>query len=859
MHWYVFVSGIINGLLLFSGLFTLFLSLRRIEREINIPYTVLAISLAGVLIHGLHVTGVPDLATKLFHDRMVNTAFGIAGMAFLFLISGLTGYHARVWRMLIVTGLAVLVVLGWVLPYGISYSEIHGVVPLRMPWGELRSRIDGDAGMWNLYTLALQISILLFAGHALIRQARRGDRRQAVLLGSVILVGLSGIIIDTVLIELNIGEIGIVDDLGYLALVFLVSNRNYRNNIRSGELIRESRARYERMTEASFEGLGFTRDGIIVDANRQLADMFGYTVEELIGRPVMELIAPHHIETVQRHSRSVEASYEHDALRKDGTLLPVEVRVKEVRQTDHTLRVAAVRDISERRRAEQMTVLLAQALKSARDSISVTDRDGQIMFVNDAFLQYYGYAEEEVLGRNITLLRASDPPNPTTGLPSDLDDSWHGVVTNRRKDGTEFPVELWTSVARGRDGTALAYVGVARDVSDRREAERALIAAKEHAERSDRLKDAFIANISHEIRTPLNIILGYTSLIAEILEGRVSPEEMGYFESVQRGATRLMRTVDLILSLSRAQVGDIEIDPVRFDLAEAARAITNDYRALAVKKEISLLFECEGATDIIADEYCVAQSLHNLLDNAVKYTDVGSITVQVTRRENGEVHLSVIDTGIGISSEYLPAIFTPYTQEDSGLTRGYEGIGLGLSLVKRYTELNRARIEIESAKGAGTTVRIVFPPMEQAALPWTRTDVVPWEGERVPVLLVEDDPLSIEFMRTIFAKDFDLREAVSAEDAMELLAREQFELVLMDISLSGAMNGLELTRAMKASPLLRHIPVIAVTAHGFTHDRRRCLEAGCDGYMIKPVGREELLAVMLPLLRGARKSAPEAG
>ncbi|MDX9759108.1 MAG: PAS domain S-box protein [Bacteroidota bacterium] len=845
MHWYVFVSGIISGLLFVSGLFTLSLSLRRIERDINISYAILAFCLAGVLLHGLYITGVPDVATKLFHNRLANTLYGVAGVAFLSLVSGLTGFRSRWPRVLITVGLVLFVVLVWMLPYGITYSEIHGTAPMRTPWGVMRSRIDGEAGIWNLYSLVLLFSLLLYAVVAVLRQARRGACPNAGLLLSIIAIGISGIIIDTMLIEFHLGEIGIVDDLGYLALVFLVMHRNFRNLIHSADVIRESRARYARMSEASFEGIGFTRDGIIVDVNQQLADMLGYEGRELIGRPVMDLIAPHHLDVVARHSRATEASYEHDAVRKDGTVLPVEVRVKEVHQTDHTLRVAAVRDISERRRAEQMNVLLAQALKSARDCISVTDHDGRIMFVNDAFLQYYGYTDEEILGQSILLLRGDGSP---AGLPSDLDDSWHGVVMNRRKDGTKFPVELWTSVARGRDGSVLAYVGVARDVSDRREAERALIAAKEHAERSDRLKDAFIANISHEIRTPLNIILGYTSLIAEILEGRVSDEEMGYFESVQRGSTRLMRTVDLILSLSRVQVGDIEIDPVRFDLTEAARAITNDYRAVARKKDLELRYEGDGATPITADEYCVAQSLHNLLDNAIKYTDAGAITVRVERRADGDVQLSVSDTGIGISSEYLPTIFTPYTQEDSGLTRGYEGIGLGLSLVKQYTELNRGHIEIESTKGVGTTVRVVFPAGEQVATPG-KTDEPLRDTAHVRVLLVEDDPLSIEFMRTIFAKDFLLREAASAEAAMELLAREEFELVLMDISLSGAMNGLELTRMMKSSPAFRHIPVIAVTAHGFTHDRRRCLEAGCDAYLIKPVGREELLAVMRPLLR----------
>jgi PAS domain S-box-containing protein len=861
MSWYTYFSGIISGLFLLSGLFSLFLYSRRIERGINLPYFVLACCLAGVLMCSLQVTGSGDLAVKLFFDRVVNTLFGIAGVAFLFMLSEMTGYRARVPIILLTVGLTVFVALAWMLPYGISYSEIHGVASYTMLWGELRSRIDGEAGAANVYVVVLLFAILLYAVRAVAIQARHGEVWYARLLIVVIVIGISGIIVDSVLIHFRMGEIGIVDDIGFIALVFLIGHRNFTNIIRSKEMIRESRERFACLTEAAFEGIGLTDDGSIIDVNEQLARMLGYESSELIGRPVLTLIAPHHREKVLQYSTGDEASYEHDALCKDGSFVPVEVRVKNVQLTGRSLRVAAIRDMSVHRRTEQQNMLLAQALKSVRDCITITDESARIIFVNDAFLQTYGYSEEEILGKNVSMIRSPNVAQRSDhGVFSHMrEGSWHGVLLNMRKDGTEFPVELWTSVVRDAAGHPLAHVGVARDVSERRRSERALIEAKERAERSDRLKDAFIANISHEIRTPLNIILGYTSLISESMDKRATDEEMQYFDSVQRGAQRLMRTVDLILSISRLQVGDVEIDPVLFDLAYAAREITSDYRSAAKKKQLELVFESiPGDTFIIADEYCVAQSLHNLIDNALKYTAEGSITVRVERTNDERVCVAVVDTGIGISEEYLPTMFKPYTQEDSGYTRGYEGIGLGLSLVKRYSELNEATVEIESIKGAGTTAALFFAAAVRSdggsnTIALSRDDDDPGgttagTAAKVRALLVEDETLTIEFMRTILAQECDLIEARSADEAMAALSHCGFDIIFMDISLSGDRDGLELTQELKASPAFGHIPVIAITAHGFAQDRQRCLDAGCDAYMCKPVCKEELMEVVKTLL-----------
>lgn len=860
MSLYTFLSGCIIGLLLLSAVFSLFVAARELERRLNIWYVFFAVSITGAVLHGLLITQSTDLQVLLFHERMVNTALVFSGAAFIFLVSSLTGYRSRIFETVLLSVFAVAMVANWVLPYGLTWGTVRGLETHQLLWGETVMGLDADTGSGNILVVAVLLALILYTFRAVVFQMQKGERAYAGFLLAAMVVGLFGILLDALLTEFNAIALGVVDDIGIFAFIFLIGHRNLAMLLRSNDLLRESEERFSMLTDAAFEGIVFSEQARILDINRQLADMLGYTVEEMIGKPVMDFVAPESYEKVRAQLNAMhEPVYEHMAVRKDGSVFPVEVRVKNIAYQDRTVRVTAIRDITERRRAEEENTLLAQTLKSVRDCISITDNEDRIMFVNDAFLATYGYAESEVLGRHVSVLRPSDiAPEKTQGIfPSTREGGWHGEVLNRRKDGTEFPVELWTSVVRDAAGNPVAYVGVARDISDRKFAEQAIIAEKERAERSDRLKDAFIANISHEVRTPLNIILGYTGLIGEMMEGRADEEEQGYYHSVQRGAQRLQRTVDMILSISRLQVGDVHLEPKDVELSALLRDVIGDYRAMAEEKSLTLSLECEiEDARIRTDEYCLMQTIQNLIDNAIKYTHVGGVTLRLTRSDEGLFRVEVRDTGIGISEEYLPLLFEPYTQEESGYSRSFEGIGLGMSLVKKYTELLGAELSIASEKNRGTTVSVTFGVRERGtAADAQAADTEEGAADELPtVLLVEDERLTVEYMSTLLRSHVHLRYAESAAEAWEVLEREHIDLVFMDISLSGEKSGLDITREIRTDSRLSALPVVAVTAHGFAHDRARCLEAGCDAYLLKPVGQEDLLDTIRTLVPERRRN-----
>ena len=428
-----------------------------------------------------------------------------------------------------------------------------------------------------------------------------------------------------------------------------------------------------------------------------------------------------------------------------------------------------------------------------------------------------------------------------------------------RHDGQVIDIEV-TAIPITYDGVDAVQV-VIRDITERKRAETELIAAKERAEQSDRLKDAFIANISHEIRTPLNVILGYSSLIMAEMADRIKNEELTFFESIERGGQRLMRTVEHILNISSIQAGTFELHPEPLDVNLRLEKLVLDLRSLASEKGLSIeaVNEYAGAM-IIADRYCLDQALTNLVENAIKFTNRGGVTVR-TYKQDRRVCIEVADTGIGISAEYLPKVFNVFSQEIIGYTRPFEGLGLGLALTKRYVEFNSGSITVKSRKGLGTTFTLRFLSAQaeegyQEELPLPAATVEepgplaePIGSDLRKVLVVEDDEQTQEYMRVLLQREFTILLASSGPEAWEVLNHFNIDLILMDLSLRGEEDGLHLTRRIRDYQAFHSIPIIAITAHAFPEDKQRCLAAGCNRYLSKPFQIEELKDTMNELLQ----------
>ena len=388
------------------------------------------------------------------------------------------------------------------------------------------------------------------------------------------------------------------------------------------------------------------------------------------------------------------------------------------------------------------------------------------------------------------------------------------------------------------------------EIDIRKQAELTLIEAKDSAEAANKLKDAFIANISHEIRTPLNGLLGMTSLIKETFSDKCKEEDEILFDGIDFSSKRIIRTVDSILNYSRLQVGDFSIIRKNFRLSNVCSNLISEFIISAKFKSLDLTFQnnFEDASPF-ADEYSITLVISNLIDNAIKYTEKGFVNL-ILNKVNDDIILDVKDSGIGISEDYIDLIFEPYRQEDMGYGRAYEGVGLGLAIVKKVINLNNYVISVKSKKGEGTTFSINFGKAEQLpedkAKPVIAATILSTKEklQNKVVLLVEDDLMNQVTIRRFMENSYNVMVTGSSDEAMDIIKNGKVDIILMDISIKGKKNGLELTKELKASKEFSHIPIIVVTAHAFEEDKQNALKAGCNSYLSKPFTKEALLEMV---------------
>ncbi len=617
--------------------------------------------------------------------------------------------------------------------------------------------------------------------------------------------------------------------------------------------------------------LHLSPEGKVLLWNHAAEKIFGWKHEEVVGKflPIVQKDKQNEFKDIREHvlAGNSYTAYELIRQRKDGSKIFVSLSTSAIYDKNGNISgiIEVLEDIGSRKMAERKLMdseaRYRYLFQNNPHPMIVYDRDSlDILEVNDAAVIKYGYSREEFRKIKVSDIRPEEEREKfLTLMSSEREPIRHsGTWKHNLKNGSTIDVDI-TSHTLEYEGHKAVLV-LAQDVTERKKWEEDLIRAKEEAEQSNRLKDAFVANISHEIRTPLNSILGFSELIRDTLAGQVDEELDRYFENITKSSHRLMRTVDMILNFSRLQVGAFNIHPIVLKLPELVEQLVDENKLSALNKSLELSFENKvGDVRLKLDEYCTMQAIANLIDNALKYTNEGSIHLILYTNEEGFLNLDVADTGIGMSEEFFSQLFRPYSQEDIGYTRSYEGIGLGLSMVKQYLELNGASVSFRSVQNHGSVFTIHFnqrPSTEETVKAQKENKQEPDHVNPLVtvaknyVLVVEDDPFSQDYLETILADNYHVLIAERADEALKMLLRQHVSVILMDISLKGEMDGLKLTRKLKDNPDYHSIPVIVLTAHAFSEDRKRSMDAGCDAYFSKPFNPRELLNKMDELQAG---------
>lgn len=433
--------------------------------------------------------------------------------------------------------------------------------------------------------------------------------------------------------------------------------------------------------------------------------------------------------------------------------------------------------------------------------------------------------------------------------------SKNNSYTAVRKDGSRFPYEVHSNLFY-KDGKPAGIRGIGIDVTKQKEVEQELINAREKAEQSDKLKSAFLSNMSHEIRTPLNAIIGFSSLLSD--DDADAEQRAEYKKYIQNSSEYLLNLINDIIDHSRIEAGQLDILYSEFNLYDLMKELYLNFKSQQKnkhKENIHFIYDNLDDTEqiiVVADPVRIKQVVGNLLDNAFKFTDQGSIRFGYTLQKNQNILITVKDTGIGISEEDKPLVFRRFYKLCSDNDKLYGGSGLGLSICKNLVSLMKGSIWLDSEKGSGTSFFVNIPikikkykQIVVSSSTGTFMSNHHWPGKLI--LVVEDETSNFDLIKALLRHtSAEILHANNGKEAVELALSNSVDVVLMDIQMP-IMNGYDATAAIKKEK--PELPVIAQTAYAMANEKEQILKAGCDAYLVKPLDKIVLLDTIQTLLK----------
>ena len=604
--------------------------------------------------------------------------------------------------------------------------------------------------------------------------------------------------------------------------------------------------------------------GEIEFVNALALSMFGFEREELIGEPVEQLVPERyriaHPDFRARYfadprMRPLGTAAELSARRKDGSEFPVEITLSHVRTEDGLLVSSAIREITERRRAEEAIARLAAIVESSNDAIISKSLQGQITSWNDAAERTYGYSAAEAVGKHISMLL---PPEREDELNELLvrvgagERISHLESTRLRKDGQIIDVSVTISPIKDANGHVVGSSTVARDITEHKRAERErveLLEAGARAESANRAKSEFLARMSHELRTPLNAIIGFTQLVE--LDG-LTPLQSEHTGYVLKAAGHLLELIDEVLQLTTIETDHVTISPEPVPLSDTVSEALALLGPQAREHGVALYTSPEGLAHdqhVRADRQRLKQVLLNVLSNAIKYNRPGGrVHVSFAFTEGGRVRTMIADTGIGIAPEQLAKLFEPFERLGAEYT-DVEGTGLGLALSKRLIEALEGSIEISSEHGIGTVVTL---QLAAASAPAAKHQLGPSDrelpslgdeaGGRHVILYIEDNLSNLTLVERILERyrAVELLPAMQGRLGLELAREHRPNLIVLDLHLPDIQGG-EVLKRLKADEPTREIPVVMLTADASAKQAEHFKTLGAADYLTKPLDVSEFL------------------
>ena len=527
--------------------------------------------------------------------------------------------------------------------------------------------------------------------------------------------------------------------------------------------------------------------------------------------------------------------------------------------------VALKEDITEKKKILEQLSESEEEFRSiwenSVDAMRLVDKNGVIINVNDSYCKLFGLKKEDLIGNVFNVSYVITETN--TSLDGFKERFKNDTIIKKfeteiqLKSGKVIWVELTNSFIEFED-KATMLLSIIRDITDRKKIIADLIEAKAKAEEMNKVKTYFFANMSHELRTPFVGIMGFSELLVDIL---INPEEKKYAEQILKSSKRLTDTLNKILNVAKIEFDGIETSLSEMNLDGTVKEISDLYSQSAMVNNTELITDLKfGSSRIISDKKLLEEILDNLISNAVKYTKNGQVKVSSEKIQEDEkvyVILKIADTGVGIPEEMQNIVWQEFRQASEGFSRSFEGTGLGLTITKKYVEKLNGIISLESKEGKGTLFTIKLP------VTFASNDKVKTEKSikhtikvdtnsnkpKYKVLYVEDDAIALQYITIVLKSSYDIETAFNAKIALDLVIKNQYDVLMVDINLGRGMDGVQLMQEIKKIEYYKNIPFVAITAYAAESDKAEFLAKGFSHYISKPFSSNDLKDLLSKIIK----------
>lgn len=640
------------------------------------------------------------------------------------------------------------------------------------------------------------------------------------------------------------------------------------------EALSKSELHFRSVWESSIDGMCLTdENGIIVSVNIAFAKLFEKEIEEIVGNPIDVVYGEdsgfNDVESFMRRfsERSIDPFMQRDITLWNGKPMSIELTNSFVEtEGQPPLLLSIFNDVTERVKNERLlkesNEFNTSLIKSVPFEMDIVAEDGTILFQSDNLKKIVGYS---VLGNKCWEVY-SDIKEQCEQCPL-KSEIIVGKTSSISKDnimkGKTFEIFHTGIIFRGKKVLLETFM----DISERKQAEREITAAREKAEEANKVKTNFLENMSHELRTPMIPILGFTELLAAM---DLPDEVKSMAEMMNKSGQRLMDTLNIILDLAQVEKERLLIKPEQFNLLTVIDEVCELFQQIAKEKKLYLKKEFSIDSILITtDQRMLRHAINNLINNGLKFTQRGGVTLKASVERKGDKNFAIIeicDTGIGIPKGFLDVIWEEFRQASEGIGRSFEGNGLGLTITKNFIEKLNGRVWVESEVGKGSVFTVKLPAdqalgknemigSEKNENSITQPTVLPKPTVEVQsdkplrkILYVEDEETSFSVVKYFLKNIVSIDWAKTGQEGVVMARGNKYQAILMDINLAKGIDGMQTTKLIRELPHYKNTPIIAITAYAMRGDKEEFLGAGCSHYIAKPFTKTALINLMEEVL-----------